>query len=84
MDGYITPDILKVEALDNYSLKILFDTKEEKIYDMKETIEKKPIYKKLKDIKYFKKVKPRGETVEWENGEDISPEDLYYNSKLIK
>lgn len=40
MEGYITPDILKVEALDNYLLKILFDTKEEKIYDMKELIEK--------------------------------------------
>ena len=35
MNNYITPDILQVEALDNYSLKILFDTKEEKIYDMK-------------------------------------------------
>ena len=33
---------------------------------------------------YFKKVKPHNETVTWENGEDVCPEDLYYNSKKIK
>ena len=36
-----------------------------------------------KNKEYFKKVKPRGETIEWENGEDICPENLYYDSKLI-
>lgn len=40
MDKYITPDVIKVEALDNYLIKILFETKEEKIYDMKPLIEK--------------------------------------------
>ena len=84
MNKYITPDILKVEALEDYSIKILFETKEEKIYDMKKLIKEEPFYKKLKSMEYFKKVKPRGETIEWENGEDVCPEDLYYNSKLIK
>lgn len=83
MGKYITPDIIRVEALDNYLIKILFETKEEKIYDMKPLMEKK-FYNKLKRKEYFKKVKPRGETIEWENGEDVCPEDLYYNSKLIK
>ena len=69
--------------MDNYLIKILFETKEEKIYDMKPLMEKK-FYNKLKRKEYFKKVKPRGETIEWENGEDVCPEDLYYNSKLIK
>ncbi len=81
--NYITPNIVKVEALDNYKVKILFDTKEEKVYDMKELINKNKFYINLKNKEYFKKVKPRGETIEWENGEDICPENLYYDSKLI-
>ena len=83
MDKYITPDVLEVKALDDYLLKILFDTKEEKIFNMKNLIENNKIYFRLKDKDYFNKVKPRGETIEWENGEDISQESLYYNSKSI-
>ena len=37
---YITPDILKVEVLEDYLLKLIFKTKEEKIYDMKPSPEK--------------------------------------------
>ena len=40
-------------------------------------------YSKLKNRKYFENVKPRGCTVEWENGEDVAPENLYYDSKKI-
>ena len=40
------------------------------------------IMKEGKD--YFKKVKPYNETVIWENGEDVCPEDLYYKSKTIE
>ena len=36
---------------------------------------------KLKDKDYFKNVKPSGDTIIWENGEDVCPEDLYYKSK---
>ena len=53
MEGYITPDVLKVEALDNYLLKILFDTQEEKIYKQYKYFWK--IYWKQKElIVYFK------------------------------
>ena len=31
MNEYLTPDVLKVEAMDDYYVKILFETKEEKI-----------------------------------------------------
>ena len=83
MDKYITPDVLEVKVLDNYLLKIVFATKEEKIFDMKNLIENNKIYFRLKNKDYFNKVKPRGETIEWDNGEDVSPESLYYDSKSI-
>ena len=84
MDKYITPDVIKVKALDNYILEVTFATKEIKIFDMKNLINNIEFYKKLKNKDYFKKVKPYNETVIWENGEDVCPEDLYYNSIEIK
>lgn len=51
---------------------------------MKENIEKIKYFNKLKNIKYFENVKPRGDTVEWENGEDVAPENLYYESIPIE
>ena len=84
MDTYITPDVIKVKALDDYLLEITFKTKEIKIFDMKNLINNIEFYKRLKNKDYFKKVKPYNETVIWENGEDVCPEDLYYKSKTIR
>ncbi len=78
----IPPRIISVVALDNYLLKITYSTKEEKIYDTKKILQLKP-YQKLKNINYFSKVKSAETTVEWPNGEDIDPNELYLNSKSI-
>ena len=77
---YETPKVLEVKALKNYYIYIKFISGEEKVYDMKEHIEDIEFYNKLKERKYFENVRPRGHSVEWENGEDVSPENLYYNS----
>ena len=84
MNNYITPDVIKVKALDDYLLEVTFETKEIKIFDMKNLINNIEFYKRLKNKDYFKKVKPYNETVIWENGEDVCPEDLYYKSKTIE
>lgn len=76
----ITPDIIDVRTLKNYYIYLKFKTGEEKVYDMTKFIEENAYYHKLKDRKYFENVKPRGETVEWEDGEDVCPENLYYDS----
>ena len=47
---------------------------------MEELINSCKFYAKLKDKIYFKNVKTRGDSIQWENGEDVSPENLYYNS----
>lgn len=79
-----TPDIIEVRALEKLYIYLKFDTGEEKIYDMTEHIEKIPFFNKLKERKYFEKVKPRGNTIEWENGEDVAPENLYHESIPIE
>ena len=84
MKNYITPDIIEVEAKDDYTLIIVFDTKEKKVFDMNNLIKNSKVYYRLKYLEYFKKIKPRGDTVEWENGEDVCPEKLYYESVKIE
>lgn len=76
---YITPDIIDVRAIEEYKLYIEFSSGEKKIFDMMPLLEHK-FYKGLKDKERFKKVKPNGITVEWETGEDVAPESLYYDS----
>ena len=82
---YIVPNPIEVRAIEKYKIYIKFKNGEEKILDMKEMLDKK-YYKKLKDYEYFKNVKisKKGIKIEWEDGEDIAPENLYYDSNAIK
>lgn len=80
---YIVPKILKVKALKEYKLLLEFENGEKKIFDMEKYINQK-FYQKLKNRKYFENVRSLGNTIEWENGEDVAPENLYYDSVLVK
>lgn len=74
------PKAIDVKILKNYELEILFDNKEKKIFDVKPYFKFK-IFKELQDIDKFNKVKISGLSIEWENGADICPDELYNNSK---
>ena len=76
----ITPRVKEVYAIDDRHIFLQFVDGKKKIYDMTPLINKIKFYEKLKDLKYFKLVKPRGVSVEWPNGEDVCPENLYYDS----
>ena len=78
----IPPRIKDVKALDDFNLEITYDTNEKKIYDMKKILNLN-CYKNLNNITYFKLVKPVQTTIEWPNGEDIDPNELYNNSSSI-
>ncbi len=70
----------EVKPLENYCLQVFFDNGETKIYDMSGLIEK-PFYSRLKNKNLFNTVKVSDITLEWASGEDICPDELYYNSK---
>ncbi|MBR3673678.1 MAG: DUF2442 domain-containing protein [Clostridia bacterium] len=76
----VTPRVTEVKALDEQRLYLKFADGKEKIYDMKDLINNNKFYNNLRDKEYFNRVKPRGVTVEWPNGEDVCPENLYYES----
>lgn len=77
---YIVPNIIEVKPLDNYFIYLKFENGEEKVYDVKKEINTIKSYEKLKDKIYFNNVTAMGDTVVWKNGEDIAPENLYYES----
>lgn len=78
----LTPIIKNVEVLENYELLLTYENGEKRIYDMKPNF-RYEAFKELKNYELFKKVHPAGETIEWETGEDVSPESLYLNSVKV-
>lgn len=78
----MSPKAIDVKALDNYELKIIFDNNEKRKFDVKPYFKFKK-FKELKDTKIFHTVKIAGLSIEWENGADICPDELYNNSKII-
>lgn len=82
-ENMMEPNPIDVKAIENYCIYIKFEDGKEKIYDMSYLINNNKMYSKLKDYDYFKKVRVAGETVEWPNGEDVCPENLYNDSKEL-
>ena len=78
----IPPRIKSVKPLDNFSLEIIYVNGEKKLYNMKKNL-KFNCYEKLNNISYFKLAKSVETTIEWPNGEDIDPNELYDNSITI-
>lgn len=76
----MTPKAIDVKPLKNYELEIKFNNGETKIFDIKPYF-KFAVFNQLKEKKKFEKVKIAGLSIEWENGSDICPDELYNNSK---
>lgn len=75
------PRAQEVEVLEDYTLKIKFNNGEVKKFDVKPYLNNKA-FEELKDYNKFKKVKIAGLSIEWENGADICPDELYNNSYI--
>ena len=75
----IPPRIKNVEVIKDFELKITYENGEVKYYNMEKNLQYK-WYNKLKNKEYFKLVKSVKTTLEWPDGEDIDPNELYKNS----
>lgn len=74
------PKAIDVNILNNYELEILFDNGKKKIFDVKPYFKFK-LFNDLKKDNLFDTVKIEGLSIEWANGADICPNELYNNSK---
>ena len=78
----LQPNLISVVPLDDYLLELQYENGEIKIFDVKPYI-KGEWYGKLKDISLFQTVKVVDDwTIEWDEGQDIEPQELYEKSKV--
>ena len=80
----LCPKIVSVEPLDNYKLKLNYETGEKKLFNVLPYMSGQ-WYEELYNINYFKSVHlvSDGQRIEWENGQDIAPHELYDMSITI-
>ena len=79
----MNPKAIDVIPLKEKKLLITFSNGEKKIFDVTPYMKHKAFIE-LEDEENFKKVKIAGLSIEWDNGADICPDELYNNSKKIK
>ena len=72
------PKIISIEALDEYKIKLCYETGEVKIFDALPYMSGK-WYEELYNKSYFRSVRllPDREGIEWAHGQDIAPHELY-------
>lgn len=68
-----------VKPLKNYMLHVTFSNGEVRRFDVKPYLSM-PFFAPLKDETAFQRVFVNGITVEWQNGRDIAPHELYDNA----
>ena len=76
------PRLTEVKPLDNYQLLLSFDNGEHRLFDVSPYITGS-WYGQLKDPDIFRSVHVSGRTVEWANGQDIAPHELYELSTTV-
>ncbi len=81
----LQPMLKSVEAEAPYRLILHYETGEKKMFDVAPYITGS-WYGELKDAAYFKTVRllPGGVGIEWINGQDIAPHELYECSTTIE
>ena len=81
----LQPRLTKVEPLSFMKLRLYYETGEIKLFDVTPYAEG-TWYGELKDEAYFRSVRllPGGTGIEWRDGQDIAPHELYELSKVVQ
>ena len=76
------PNVLKVIPQKDYSVLVTFETGEIKKFNVEPYISGE-WYGRLRDVAVFNTVRPCGNTIEWADGQDIAPHELYELSVVM-
>ena len=81
----LQPKISSIQALEAYRLKLVYATGEVKLFDVSPYIAGS-WFGALEDKIYFKSVRvlPDGNGIEWPQGQDIAPHELYNLGMSVK
>lgn len=72
-------NVVNVTPMSNKQLLIQFENDDLRVFDVSPYISGE-WFGRLADDNYFSTVHPCGATVEWADGQDIAPHELYENS----
>lgn len=81
----LQPKLKSVEPLEQLKLKLTYETGEVRLFDVT-PYANGPWYEELLKRDYFETVQvlPGGVGIEWSNGQDIAPHELYEYSIAVK
>ncbi|MDR1835197.1 MAG: DUF2442 domain-containing protein [Fusobacteriaceae bacterium] len=79
----LQPKIISASPLDRYKLYLVYENGENRIFDVSPYISG-DWFGQLADRQYFKTVHLSGATVEWADGQDIAPHELYELSEPVE
>ena len=79
----MNPQVIGVEPQAEHKVLLTFYNKEVRVFEMKPYIDRSSFFKQLEDEEYFKTVKVSLGSIQWKNGQDLSPHTLYSKSKLL-
>jgi hypothetical protein len=75
----MNPRIVNAEPLQGYKLFLKFTNGEKGIYDCSPLLNF-GVFRELRDMSYFNKVKVVDGTIAWPNDQDICPDTLYIDA----
>ena len=77
----LQPKLISVEPIEQFKLLLKYETGETKLFDVIPYI-RGSWFGELKESAYFRTVHllPGGIGIEWSNGQDIAPHELYESS----
>lgn len=79
----MNPDVIDVEPMEDYRLRLVFEGGEIRIFDLKPYLEF-GIFSELKRREYFKSAFVEFGSVEWPGGQGLSFDTLYEKSIPVK
>ena len=78
----MNPRVSKVQAAEDFHVKLTFDNGEARIFDVSPYLSR-GIFQDLKEPTYFGRVKVAFGSIEWPGGQDFCPDTLYEFSKPV-
>ena len=80
----LQPRLLSVSPMEGNRLSLFYETGERKVFDVTPYISGR-WFSALRDYAYFCTVRllPGGSGIEWRDGQDIAPHELYENSTAM-
>lgn len=75
----MNPRVKEVTPEDDYRLRVTFTNGETGIYDCRHLLDF-GVFKELRDVTYFRRVRVENNTVAWPHEQDIAPETIYLAS----